>query len=78
MSKWCNSFADMPPRVLVLRVQHALMYSAFAVSGVVDLIGYYTPLPQGSEQVGGWEMGVLWGGLNIHVGLCGLIVVDRL
>lgn len=31
--------------------QHALMYSGFAVSGVVDLIGYYSPLPAGVEQV---------------------------
>jgi hypothetical protein len=27
------------------------MYSGFAVSGVVDLIGYFTPLPPGTEQV---------------------------
>ena len=31
--------------------QHALMYAGVAVSGVVDLIGYYTPLPAGTEQV---------------------------
>uniref|UniRef100_A0A383W5U1 Transmembrane protein 45B n=1 Tax=Tetradesmus obliquus TaxID=3088 RepID=A0A383W5U1_TETOB len=30
--------------------QHALMYSSFAVSGVIDLIGYFTPLPPGTEQ----------------------------
>jgi hypothetical protein len=33
-------------------LQHALMYSGFAVSGVVELIGYFTPLPPGTEQVG--------------------------
>lgn len=30
--------------------QHALMYGSFAISGVVDLIGFYTPLPAGTEQ----------------------------
>ncbi|KAF6263374.1 hypothetical protein COO60DRAFT_459184 [Scenedesmus sp. NREL 46B-D3] len=30
--------------------QHALMYSGFAVGGVVELIGYFTPLPPGTEQ----------------------------
>jgi hypothetical protein len=43
-------------RGLLLRLpaalQHALMYSGFAVSGVVELIGYVTPLPPGTEQVG--------------------------
>jgi hypothetical protein len=33
--------------------QHALMYAGVAVSGVVDLIGFYTPLPAGTEQVRG-------------------------
>lgn len=32
--------------------QHALMYGGVAISGVVDLIGFYTPLPAGTEQVG--------------------------
>jgi hypothetical protein len=27
------------------------MYGGVAVSGAVDLIGYYTPLPAGTEQV---------------------------
>lgn len=32
--------------------QHAMMYGGVAVSGLVDLIGYYVPLPAGTEQVG--------------------------
>jgi hypothetical protein len=32
--------------------QHALMYGGVAISGMVDIIGYYTPLPPGTEQVG--------------------------
>lgn len=31
--------------------QHALMYGGVAVSGMVDIIGFYTPLPPGTEQV---------------------------
>lgn len=30
---------------------HVVMYGGFIVSGIVDLIGYYTPLPAGTEQV---------------------------
>lgn len=35
--------------------QHSAMYAAFLLSGIVDLVGYYTPqgtLPVGTEQVG--------------------------
>jgi hypothetical protein len=34
--------------------QHSVMYLAFFLSGVVDLLGFYTPpgtLPRGTEQV---------------------------
>lgn len=31
--------------------QHALMYGGVAISGMVDLIGFHTPLPPGTEQV---------------------------
>ena len=33
--------------------QHAAMYSAFMVSGLVDLVGFYLPglLPTGTEHV---------------------------
>lgn len=34
--------------------QHSAMYSAFMLSGVVDLVGFYAPqgtLPVGTEQV---------------------------
>lgn len=44
--------------------QHALMYAGVAVSGVVDLIGYYTPLPPGTEQVGGTAMSSTTYGLS--------------
>lgn len=33
--------------------QHALMYGGVAISGLVDVIGFYVPLPVGTEQVGG-------------------------
>ncbi len=35
--------------------QHSAMYSAFLLSGLVDLVGFYAPqgtLPVGTEQVG--------------------------
>lgn len=28
------------------------MYGGFAVSGAIDILGYYMPLPEGTEQVG--------------------------
>jgi Tfp pilus assembly protein PilO len=31
--------------------QHADMYLAFLASGIVDLVGYYGVLPEGTEQV---------------------------
>lgn len=31
--------------------QHISMFMGFAMSGLVDLIGMYVPLPEGTEQV---------------------------
>lgn len=31
--------------------QHISMFMGFAISGLVDLIGMYVPLPEGTEQV---------------------------
>ena len=31
--------------------QHISMFMGFAISGLVDLIGLYIPLPEGTEQV---------------------------
>jgi len=32
--------------------QHVCMYMGFTMSGLVDFLGMYIPLPEGSEQVG--------------------------
>jgi hypothetical protein len=37
--------------------QHAMMYGCFALSGLVELLGVWVPLPSGTEQVGVWVGG---------------------